>query len=372
LQAIKGHAATEAGQALTRAQKLCQQIGATPEMFEALLGLAGFYFVGAEVLRAYELTQQLVAIAEANQDTQSLLKAHMMSGMVLGAMGEFSRARPHLERATSFDSTAQRSFHGPAAFCWLASVLLGLGYPDQALDKSRRALALARELSDPFTYANALANNAVFHELRREGEATRELADENLRLSIEHGFQQYSAFAMAAQGAALIQLDRAEEGLPQLQQAVQAAASGGNFFGTTLDYAALAEGYGKVGCAAEGLRVVAEGLEASDKTGDGHKAELWRIRGDLLLLESKPGSQNEAEVCFRHAVEIARHQQAKWWELRATVSLARLLANRGRGEEARTMLAEIYNWFSEGFDTADLKDAKALLDELGQRGTVGR
>jgi class 3 adenylate cyclase/tetratricopeptide (TPR) repeat protein len=365
LQAIKGHADAEAGQALTRAQELCQQIGATPEMFEALLGLAGFYYVGAEVLRAYELTQQLVAIAEANQDTQSLLKAHMMSGMVLGTMGDVARARRHLELATSFGSPAQRSFYGPAALCWHASVLLGLGYPDQALDKSKRALELARELSDPFTYANALANTAVFHELRREGEATLHLADENLRLSIEHGFQQYSAFAMATRGAALIQLDRAEEGLPQLQQAVQAAASGGRkTLVSALDYAALAEGYGKVGCAAEGLRVVAEGLEASEKPGDGLKAELWRIRGDLLLLESKPLSQDEAEASFREAIEIARHQQVKWWELRATVSLAVLLKNQNRGAEARSILAEIYGWFTEGFDTADLKDAKRLLDEL--------
>jgi tetratricopeptide (TPR) repeat protein len=330
-------------------------------MFEVLLGLAGFYFVGAEVLRAYELAQQLVAIAEAKQDTDSLLKAHMMCGMVLGLMGQFARARRYLERATSFDSSAQRSFYGTAALCWHASVLVCLGYPDQALGKSRRALALARELSDPFTYANALINTGVFHQLRREGKATLDLADENLRLSIEHGFQQYSALSMFQRGAALVQLNRAEEGLPLLQQGELPAGSGR----TTLGYKALAEGYSKVGCAADGLRVVAEALEASDKSGDGQfKAELWRIKGDLLLLESKPNSQNDAEASFREAIEIARRQEAKWWELRATVSLARLLANKGRREEARAMLAEIYGWFTEGFDTVDLKEAKALLDDL--------
>jgi predicted ATPase len=128
----------------------------------------------------------------------------------------------------------------------------------------------------------------------------------------------------------------------------------------------LAQGLRKVGRAADGLAVLAEGLEASDRTGDSQrKAELWRIRGDLLLLETKPGSENKAESCFRQAIDIARHQQAKWWAMRATVSLARLLARQDRRrDEARTILTEIYNWFTEGFDTVDLKEAKALLDEL--------
>jgi predicted ATPase len=127
----------------------------------------------------------------------------------------------------------------------------------------------------------------------------------------------------------------------------------------------LAEGCARARYTADGLSVATEGLESSDRTGDvGWKAELYRIRGDLLLIDGKPTSVNEAEACFRQAIEIAEHQQARWWELRATLSLARLLAHQGKRKEARTMLAEICNWLTEGFDTADLKEAKALLDEL--------
>jgi hypothetical protein len=131
----------------------------------------------------------------------------------------------------------------------------------------------------------------------------------------------------------------------------------------------LGEGCGKVGRTVEGLAAVAEGLAVADRTGERMlEAELYRVKGDLLM-HTAPAAANvavEAESCFRHAIEIARDQQAKWWELRATVRLARLLAKQGHRDKARMMLAEIYCWFTEGFDTADLKDAKAPLDELGQ------
>ncbi|MBV8055088.1 MAG: hypothetical protein JO071_07600 [Deltaproteobacteria bacterium] len=171
---------------------------------------------------------------------------------------------------------------------------------------------------------------------------------------------------MLNRGWALIELNRAEEGLTQLQQGgLQAPGQ----LGYTIYCAALAEGLGKVGSVTDGLSVVANGLESSDRTGDGElKAELWRIRGELLLQQhAQPRSHSQAESCFRQVIEIARHQQAKWWELRATVSLARLLATQGWCDEARATLAEIYNWFTEGFDTVDLKEAKALLDDLSGR-----
>jgi len=133
-------------------------------------------------------------------------------------------------------------------------------------------------------------------------------------------------------------------------------------------YAVLAEALLKASRGSEGVVVVAEGLEASGRNNDGEaKAELWCIRGHLLLLQAQPGYEHEAENSFRQAIEIARHQQAKWWELRATVSLTHLLAKQNRRDEARAMLADIYNWFTEGFDTVDLREAKALLDDLAGR-----
>jgi predicted ATPase len=284
--------------------------------------------------------------------------------MTLSAMGEFALARDHLAHAGSFDYSVRRSFYGAAALSWEAMTLVCLGYPSQGLDRGRRALALAREASDPLAYVNALNNVCAVHQLRQEAKASLDLAEEALRLSIQYGFQWYSAFALFGRGCALTELNQVEEGLEQMRRGIaEAQASGQASF--SLEYAALAKAFLKAGRTADGLAMLAEGLEVSHRNSDGENtAELWRIRGDLQLLQAAPSGENQAENSYRQAIEIARHQQAKWWELRATVSLARLLAKCGRRDEARAMLSETYNWFTEGFDTADLKEAKALLDQL--------
>jgi class 3 adenylate cyclase/tetratricopeptide (TPR) repeat protein len=367
LQAMKGFSDTEAGQAFERASQLCRHTDATPELFETLVGLTVFYFVSIQLSKAHELTQRLLAIAEAGRDADSLLKAHMVSGMVLATMGEYALALGDFERAGSLESPARRSIYGPAAPSWEATTLVYLGYPDQAREKSQKALELAREAADPLAQVNALNSAHHFHRLRKEYQASLELAEYTLGVADEHGFRQYSAFATFNRGWALTQLGKAQDGIAQLREGFAAMRTSGQP-GFTIDYAAFAEGLLKGGCTAEALAVVTEVLEASDRNRDGQlKAELWRIKGNLLLMQDgHPGSnvQDEAESCFRQAIEIARHQQAKWWELRASVSLARLLASQGRRNEANTMLGEIYNWFTEGFDTADLKDAKTLFDEL--------
>jgi predicted ATPase len=175
------------------------------------------------------------------------------------------------------------------------------------------------------------------------------------------------ALAFQGQGSALIELNRAEEGIALLREGLSGVRVTGMYQYQTAYLAQLAEGCGKAGRTSEGLAAVAEGLAAADRTGEHvSEAELYRVKGDLLLqaTPAAPNAAAEAESYFRQAISIARHQQAKWWELRATTSLARLLAHHGRRDEARAMLAPIFNWFTEGFDTADLKDAKALLDEL--------
>jgi predicted ATPase len=167
----------------------------------------------------------------------------------------------------------------------------------------------------------------------------------------------------------LVELNQAEEGIVQSEDGIATARAAGFEFGLAYSLVALGNGYGKAGRAADGLAAVAQGLAVSQKTGERwFDAEVYRLKGELLLKQDAHAEskvEDEAETCFRQAVEIARCQQAKWWELRTTVSLARLLAKQGHRDEARAMLAKIYGWFTEGFDTADLKDAKALLDELG-------
>jgi hypothetical protein len=162
-----------------------------------------------------------------------------------------------------------------------------------------------------------------------------------------------------------------EEGIAELEDSIAAARAAGYGLSLTQSLAALGNGYAQIGRVRDGLSAVAEGLAVSERNGERwFDAELYRIRGELLLkhdAHAEPKAEDEAETCFRQALDIARAQEARWWELRTTVSLARLLAKQGQGNEARAMLAESYNWFTEGFDTADLKDAKALLDELNDK-----
>jgi len=364
LQAIMGWSVPEVGQVFEKAHQLCQGLDASPELVGALVGLIGFYSMSVQLTRAYELGEQLVSIAESEQNPDWLLKAHMLVGMILGTMGEFASARAHLERASSVDLSVRRSLYGAAALAWEAIVLVNLGYPDQALDRSRRAMALAREASDPLAYVNAWTNVWWVNHWHNDGQSALDEAEELLHFAVDHGFQWYSAFATFRRAQALAKLNRPEKGLTQIRDSLAAIRGSGNA-DFSIGYAALAEALLKAGRGTEGIGVVAEGLEASDRNHDAEsKAELWCIKGHLLLLQGQPRCEHEAENSFRHAIEIARHQRAKWWELRATVSLTRLLTKQGRHDEARAMLAEIYNWFTEGFDTADLKEAKALLDEL--------
>jgi tetratricopeptide (TPR) repeat protein len=364
LQAIKGWSVPEVEHVFERAHQLCLSLDASRELVEALVGLIAFYYVSVQLTRAYELGEQLVSLAESEQNPDWLLKAHMITGMTLGTMGEFATARAHLERASSVDLSVRRSVYGAAALAWEAIALVNLGYPDQALDRSRRAMALAREASNPLAYVNAWNNVWWVHYCHNDGQSALDEAEELLHFALDHGFQFYSAFATFRRGQALVKLNRPEEGLALIRDGLAVMRVSGNA-DFSFGYAELAEALLKAGRDSEGVVVVAEGLEASGRNNDGEaKAELWRIRGHLLLLQAQPGCEHEAENSFRQAIEIARHQQAKWWELRAIVSLARLLMKQGHRDEARTMLAEIYNWFTEGFDTADLKEAKALLDQL--------
>jgi adenylate cyclase len=246
-----------------------------------------------------------------------------------------------------------------------------LGYPDQARKRSLEALALAQQLSHRFSVAFALIHVVHIHRFSREVNATAQRANELRILSTEHGFPIPLAFAVAHQGWALGQQGMAKEGIIQIHQAIEAwSATGATLFFKPFLFAMLAEAYAKAGSPEEGLSMLTNALDAANTTGERFwEAELYRLQGELLLQQSGVRSRGteyptDAEGCFRRALTIARTQNAMSLELRATMSLARLLTSQGRRAEARTMLAEIYSWFTEGFDTADLKDAKTLLEEL--------
>jgi adenylate cyclase len=242
---------------------------------------------------------------------------------------------------------------------YAAATLWVLGYPDQALKRSNEAIELAHALSHPHDLAFAEAFSSLFQQLRRDARATQAAAERLIALSVEHGFTFWSSQATIIRGCAITEQGRNEAGIAQMQEGLAALRAAG----PRPQYLRfLAKACIETGRLDEGQSALTEALAAADE----HEvrdieAELHRLKGELLL---KQNHTADAESCFRRAIEIARTQGAKSWELRATMSLARLLDKQGRRDEARTMLAEIYHWFTEGFDTADLKDAKTLLDGL--------
>ncbi len=246
----------------------------------------------------------------------------------------------------------------------MTRVLWHLGYPDEALRHSGQAIAIAREVSHPFSQGVAVSYTTALHQLRGEIRRTQELAEALLAFATEQVFPFLAARAMAFRGWALVEQGQGEEGIAQLRAGHTAYRATGSVVESSHWLGLLAEACRDTGRAEEGLRVVAEALDHVAQTGIVYyEPELYRVEGDLWLRRDPPDAKN-AEDCFERAVDIARGQRAKSWELRAATSLSRLWSEQGRRAEARDLLAPTYGWFTEGFDTGDLKEARDLLGEL--------
>jgi predicted ATPase len=253
---------------------------------------------------------------------------------------------------------------GVAGLSYLAVTLWHLGYPDQALQRVNEGLTLAEELSHPFSLQFAQFFVGIVRQYRREAPATQESAARLIALSAEHGFTPQLAHATVQSGWSMAKQGRHEEGIPEIHKGLRALHATRMDLGHPYFLSMLIDACNEAGCFAEAASGIAEALALADQHEDRtSEADIHRLKGELLLRRNESNAP-EAQSCFERAIEIARGQSAKSYELRATTSLARLLGKQGRRDEARTMLAEIYKWFTEGFDTADLKDAKALLDDL--------
>ena len=391
LIATKGYGAPAVERAYSRARELCQQAGEIPQLFPVLFGLWVSYLVRAELQTAHELGKQLLRRAKSLQDPALLMEAHMTLGFTLLGLGELASAREHFERGIAlYDSQQHRSHSflygqdpGVTCLAYAAFALWLLGYPDQSLEKIREALTLAQELSHPYSLAMALNLTALLHQFRREGQASQERAEEAITLSIEQGFPLWLAQGTIQRGWALTEQGQGEDGIAQMRQGLDAWQATGAEIEQPLFLALLAEACGKAGHAEDGLKVLTEARVVVDKTGECfYEAELYRLKGTLTLQsktslgqvsdksktsQDKSGVrsvESEAEECFQRAIEIARKQQAKSLELRATTSLARLWQQQGKQHAARNTLSDIYTWFTEGFETKDLQEAKALLEQL--------
>jgi predicted ATPase len=372
LRVIKGLGAPEVGQVYARARELCQQVEETPQLVPVLEGLWECYELQGELQTARELGEQILALAQRVRDAELLLVAHRVMGDTLIWLGEFAGARAHLEQGMALYHPQQHRSHaflyaydsGVHCLSFVPLPLWYLGYPDQALQRIHDALSLAQELSHPFSLAIALTFAALLHQLRREGQAVKEQAEALVTLSTEQGCALQVAQGMIFRGWALAEQGQSAEGIAQIRQGIAAWRVTGAELAVPYYLALLAEAYGQAGQAEAGLRVLAEALTVVRKTGDRHhEAEIYRLKGELLL-QRATGNNDEAETCLHQALDIARHQQAKSLELRAATSLSRLWQHQGKRTEAHDLLAPLYGWFTEGFDTTDLQEAKALLDAL--------
>jgi len=261
--------------------------------------------------------------------------------------------------------------HDPGVCCRMhsAMALWFLGYPKSALERSRAGLALARDLSHLASIANALPFAMIVHQLRGEGAVVRELAESIITLSTERGFPQWLLFGKVFE--ALLQAEQGGDGaaIAQLRGAIAEYRATGNELYVPGFFSLLATALLKHGAIDEGLDAVADALAMTDATGSRvWESDYYRLKGELLLARD-PAAGQDAEIAFRQAIEIARGQSARSLELRAAVSLGRLWERQGKRQEAARVLAEIHGWFTEGFDTVDLMEAKSLLDRLSGAST---
>jgi class 3 adenylate cyclase/predicted ATPase len=388
LRTTKGYGSPEVEHTFTRARELCQQLGNTPQLFPMLWGLWYVYYVRADYKTAQELATQCLALAQNVQDPALLVEVHF----VLGAsfiLGELTLAREHFEQGLALYDSQRHHSHaflygqdpGVVTSSIAAWVLWLLGYPEQARKRGHAALTLAWELSHPYSSAYAFACATWLHLLRGEGQVGQDLVASLNALCTEQGFSLFLMWGTILRGWVLVEQGKVEEGIVQIRQGVTAYKATETKAFLSCFLTALAEAHGKVGQTEEGTKMIAEALTLVDKTGERfYEAEAYRLKGQLVLQSAahSPQSENpnpqhlapstqaeaEAEACFLKAIDIARKQQAKSLELRASVSLARLWQQQGKKDEARQMLADIYGWFTEGFDTKDLQEAQTLIEEL--------
>ena len=377
LIAAKGYAAADVERAYSRARELCKQVGDTRQLFPVLRGLAAFYYVRGQLPTARELGEQLLSLAQSQDDVTLRIGANLELGSTLFNEGEFIRAQQHfVDGVTSYGSARNPSRPtlygqdlGVSCLSRLATALACLGYLDQALTRSDQALRLAESLSHPYSVAYALSFAAVVRRLRGEAAVVRELADSALGLSREHEFPFWGSVASMLNGWALVELGQPDVGIEQMRNGLESWRALGTGVSTGYFLTELAEGYQRVGRPEEGLELVAEAMDLGKKTGDRwYESPLHRIKGDLLLGSVKDPSRSkvddEAEQCFRQAIDIAQVQQARMFQLAAVTRLSALWRDRGRGAEARTILTGILAWFGEGHETLWLRSAKSLLDSL--------
>ncbi len=389
LYAARGWGAPERAQLLHHAHRLARRLDEPEPLMRVLLLLTDIHTWLGEDLQALQCAEELLCRAEVEQDTFYLAAGHLAAGLSNLPQGHLAAGRIHLERAWALGSpgAGQPAAQGPAeqrpvrppllpvadtdlaatALTWLSTTLFLMGYGDQALSASRRALARVDELADPLTsLLVVMVAGAAFHAIRGDATASQAESERLLAVTDRYGLPLGKGWAVFFRGWA--QVDRGEEtdGLAAMRTSLKIVHGGGAQAFRPMLHCLMAEALLRAGQAGEGLEVLAD---VGPHAGRVFEAEVHRLRGELLLkadhgpqtIDRGPSSAAEAEVCFRRALEVARRQETHLFELRAAMSLARLWQAQGRSDEARELVAGAYAWFSEGFDLRDLAQARAML-----------
>jgi predicted ATPase len=365
LSATVGWSTAEAEKIHGRVRRLAEQLDRPEHLVPLMWGQFAFHLVRSEHRLALAIGERLEQIGEVRNDAAVTFIGRYAIGVVRVELGEFVAARAVLQRCVGHADSAHlamavNSFDPyPPMLTWLAVTLASLGYIDQARSLRDEALLEARRLGHVHTLTFVFANQNWINWLTR---APMVNIEESLALTTAHGFPYFLSWARAYHGRSLIALGQAEEGLALVTQGLAEHRAAGAFVNTPVHLSFRAEAYAMLGQHAEGLSCLDEAAQFVETTEERtHEAELHRMRGDLLVAA---GDHAAAERYYRQAIAVAEPQSARLFQLRASTSLGRLWCDQGKRTEARDLLGPIYNWFTEGFDAPDLKDAKALLDEL--------
>ena len=366
ISAGKGYAAPELGELIRRTLDLTGTSGEPELHFAALMFAWAFHQIRRDLGRSEEVSHELIRLAERTCDPGLIINANFASGAVSLFQGMLPAARERLEQAVAIEEAAplRGAPQDPrvASLAILSPTLWFLGYPQSAIVRHEEAIARARRIGHPMSLAFALTYGALLYLCLREPGHALELAQEASGLAAADGFRYWESLATTYHGIALSGLGREQEGIAETLAGIESYRATGSELGAAAVMVGLVTSYFRSGQTDRALEAANRALTSIEQTGASlGEAELFRLKGEALLVDAK---SPDARACFERSIEIAREQNARSWELRATMSVARLLKAQGKIGEARAMLAEIYGWFTEGFDTADLKEAKALLDEL--------
>ena len=370
LRFVKGQATPEMGDAFARARELWEQLGSASQFLHIPYGQSFYHMYRGEFDLARRLDEDLLRLSRERRDSAGLVLGHASSGRNLIYAGRFAAAKTHLEEVLAlYDPIAHASLDQQTgsqprvgARGQLGIALSCLGFPDQALAQSNAAIAEALTLAHAPSLAASLAMGCRLLSFRGDHAALDARAGQLIALATEQGFPLYRGLGTIFRGWVKARTGDVAEGISLLRSGSSAYSATGAETRISYHIALLAKAYEIADQVEEASALLDDALKNSERIGERwYAAELYRYKGQLML---RWGDFEAAEALYRRALTIAREQEAKLWELRASVSLAQLDRDRGRAYEARNLLVPVYGWFTEGSDTQDLKGAKALLDEL--------